>query len=428
MILRLRGSKGGVFDGVMLSTLARLKCRQFCISLMLALVAITGCGQPDLLRYDNRATCLGAFHSGNGRYFQGGYRTPIRPESADMSLSWHQSSRSILLKDWEGIMHLIHETGGGAVEQVNNLPPRRNSGPTVSEAHYLIALPIGIAQSAAVYVYSFPEEKPADPVATISRLESPKWHPDALLLAGIYYPEGYEHGSNVVGLFNVERFEPVLVSTHELEYSNIREVFGWSSNGEVIAVSQYSENGAIPYYLYVEEQMVERSLFDTASHNCVIDARWAPDEQVIAFSGDNDLLDGWDIFLETVASVGSEDRFLTNLTNTPGADEYNVAWSPDGSTIAYTKAYYDSARNLRQELYLINLDDDSSLPVQLTDTLEEFETNPIWIAEDRIAYLSWHPAEAIWTLKAQSIDGTVSEPETVLEIPREWYYHPHLGQ
>jgi len=215
-----------------------------------------------------------------------------------------------------------------------------------------------------------------------------------------------------------------MASTHELEYSNIREVLGWSGNGEIIAVSQYSENGAIPYYLYVEEGVLERSLFHAAFHNCVIDADWAPEEQTIAFSGDNDMLDGWDVFLETVAPAGSEERSLTNVTNTPGADEFNVAWSPDGSKIAYTKASYDSARNLRQELHLINLGDYSSLPIQLTDTLEEFEANPLWIAEDRIAYLSWHPAQATWTLKAQSIGGAAGEVETIFEVPRGWYYHP----
>ena len=388
------------------------------------MVAITGCGQPDLLRYDHRATCLGAFQDGIGPHFRGGYRIPIQSESADMSLSWHQSSRSILLKDSEGIIHLIDETRSGEVAQVNNLPPGRDGGLAVSKAHNLIALPVGIGGAASVYLYSFPRQKPADPVATIRRLESPKWHPYAPLLVGIYYPENHEHGSNRISLFDVERADPVMASTHELEYSNIREVLGWSGNGEIIAVSQYSENGAIPYYLYVEEGVLERSLFHAAFHNCVIDADWAPEEQTIAFSGDNDMLDGWDVFLETVAPAGSEERSLTNVTNTPGADEFNVAWSPDGSKIAYTKASYDSARNLRQELHLINLGDYSSLPIQLTDTLEEFEANPLWIAEDRIAYLSWHPAQATWTLKAQSIGGAAGEVETIFEVPRGWYYHP----
>lgn len=348
-----------------------------------------------------------------------------------MTLSWHKGNQIFFLQDRDNNLYVLREGAGGEVEQVEGFPPtNRPTGFALAENYDLIALPTSSSTAGTgpvTYLYVLRDQTSTKPelLATIKRLGGVAWHPSKHLLAGIYYPEGYQYGSNIVGVFDMEHYpSSVLTNTYELKYSAIREVFGWSDNSKVIAVSQYDENGAIPYYVYPASESVERSLFHTATQNCVIDARWAPRRQTIAFSGDNETLDGWDILLESVAPAESEGRSLVNLTNSPGEDEYNVSWSPDGREIVFVKGYEEAGGDLRQELFILDISDGSSAPVQLTDTRDEFETNPLWIAKNKIAYLSWRPADSSWTLKSISLARSDAKPETLLEIPQEWYTLP----
>jgi Tol biopolymer transport system component len=183
--------------------------------------------------------------------------------------------------------------------------------------------------------------------------------------------------------------------------------------------SQYDRVGLIPYYLFPEDGTVRKSLYDTSANNCVFDAQWSPTEQEITFTGENYTTEGWDIFLEEVAPLGNEGGSLTNLTSTPGEDERNAVWSPNGEQIVYMKGYEDVTGDLQQELFVIDIKDTSLSPIQLTNTVDEFETNPVWISSTEIAYLSWSPTELVWSLNTISVADQVSK--RIMEIPSSWY-------
>ena len=70
----------------------------------------------------------------------------------------------------------------------------------------------------------------------------------------------------------------------------------------------------------------------------------------------------------------------------------------------------------------MKLDDLSSGPFQLTNTLDEFESNPIWLSQSEIAYLSWRPGEGSWFLNILSTSEGGTASRRVMEIPSSWYW------
>src|SRR6266545_4563150 len=60
-----------------------------------------------------------------------------------------------------------------------------------------------------------------------------------------------------------------------------------------------------------------------------------------------------------------------NLTNTPGASDFQPAWSPDGATIAFT-----SDRDGDQEIYLMSADGSGQL--DLTNTPDASDFDPVF--------------------------------------------------
>lgn len=382
-------------------------------------VTVSACWQQSLLRYGNRASCVGVHGLHSAHLFASWHRI----NDADMLIFENTQRSRFPTQHWLQLQALNPETG--EVEKDISFPVRSNIRDfTFFEAKDLIAITRDYGESAETSVYSLGTGEQLERIAVIERAVRVTWHPDELLLAAIHYPKGYDQGSNIIALFDVSGATPVLTREFELKDVAIAHNLGWSGDGQIIAVSLYDPVGEIPYYIFPENEVVVQSLFHRSRHNCVTDVRWAPDKQEIVFSGDNDALDGWDIFRESVAPAGSEGRSLVNLTNSAGEDEYGVSWSPDGKEIVYVKVYEESADDLRQELFILEVNGRFASPVQLTDTPGEFETNPLWIAKEKIAYLSWNPDGASWSLKTISLVGTGTEPETVLEIPREWYRLP----
>lgn len=212
---------------------------------------------------------------------------------------------------------------------------------------------------------------------------------------------------------------PLQTDTFRLKRIAINQILGWSNGGQVIAVSQYDKNGEIPYYIFVDSGRIEKSLYRESLHNCVADGQWSPNKPTLSFSGQNVDTEGWDIFLETVTSPDSREWALVNLTNTPREDEINAVWSPDGKQLAYVKVYKDAADNLRQELFVLDLNDALLTPMQLTDSPEALVDSPWWISDTEIAFLIWSPADRIWSLNIVSLDER--EPRKISDIPQLLY-------
>ncbi|MFO7541091.1 MAG: hypothetical protein R6X32_23870 [Chloroflexota bacterium] len=398
----------------------KLKMILICIVLLAICVAFTF-GQPSMLRYGNRAGCYG-FHN-------------VAVGPSPHFASWHRiSTDPVLILDnryqfrfpaqhWLQLQILDPVTG----EIVRDLefPIRSNINTfALADGEDVIAIARGhwIDESGELLLFDLETDNPPKNLTAIERTGFVMWHPNEKVLATIYYPKGYDQGSNIVALYDVNDTNPVQTDTFRLKRVAINRFLGWSNNADVIAVSQLDSVGEIPYFIFLEKGQIEKSLYHESHHHCVTNGQWSPQEPILAFSGTNTETEGWDIFLEAVASPDRADRSLINLTNTSGEDELHPIWSPDGNRVAYVKVYLDAADNRRQELFVIDLNDATYTPIQLTDTLDGPADKPVWLSDDEIAYLSWSLTEHTWSLKNVSL--VERESRKIMDIPQVWYKEP----
>lgn len=383
-------------------------------SILVTILLVFVSSNTSMLRYANRATCGGTSFSSR---FASWHRT-----GADAVLIFRNTKQfRFPTEHWLELQILTPATG--EIEQDIDFPIRSNVRVvTLSENEDAVAITRGFGESADTLLFSLEMKNVPERLATIRGAERAVWHSSQQMLAAIYYPEEYEHASNIITLYDVSGAEPVQTDTFRLKRIAISQILGWSNDGQVIAVSQYDKNGEIPYYIFVDSGRVEKSLYRESHHNCVADGQWSPKEPTLSFSGQNEDTEGWDIFLETVASANSKEWSLINLTNTPHEDEVNAVWSLDGQYLAYVKVYKDAAENQRQELFILNPNDILPTPMQLTDTPNALVNSPWWISDTQIAYLTWSPAELIWSLNTISLDE--SEPSKITDIPPLWYSEP----
>ncbi|MCF8227448.1 MAG: PDZ domain-containing protein [Bacteroidales bacterium] len=78
-----------------------------------------------------------------------------------------------------------------------------------------------------------------------------------------------------------------------------------------------------------------------------------------------------------VFTVPAENGITVNLTQSPGAHDRNVEWSPDGKYLSFI-----SDMSGEDELYIIKQDGSES-PVQLTEGSNTYEYNPIWSPDSK---------------------------------------------
>ena len=390
------------------------RCGYLIVVFVLLLAA---CGSGSLIRYGNRAVCVG--HLGAGAEAASrGYPFPIRARYAEMVIGWHQASKAFILNDDNTTVQVIRMNSTVTTSQLTG------TGLALAKTDSLLATNAVFGDLPAVLISNFEDDSPPDGTIRIVKAASPAWHPSGPLLSVIYFPDSDQQYSDLVAIVDLASSSTTPMEVIRTNHLAIAENLGWSTTGDIIAISQYDSNGLVPYYLFGDLAKTVRSGFSSSQNNCVLDAQWSPKENILAFSGTNSSMQGWDIMLETIATLEGAESSLINLTNTPFEDEISSAWSPTGRQIAFVKAWVDPNSELRQDLYVVELDELESPLFQVTDTLIEYETSPMWISDTEIAYLSWVPDEPAWYLKVLSVAEPEGEPEIILRLPESWYRAP----
>lgn len=382
------------------------------LCLLFTLLASIACVQDNLLRYGNSYNCDGYFTTARmDEPFFSAHKTIPSSTIA----SWHQQSHSVVFKDADSFLHIWNQTNPEDLELVGSGSLGLYTHLALANHYNLIAVSRGPGTSSQTFLFKFGEVDPGNQISAIERVSSAVLHPSQLLLAGDYHP-GDEDASNLIAVFDLTSDEPVPIATYELKY-DIDTVFGWSNNGEIIAVAGDDPKGLIMHYIHTDSGYIEQSRYQDAG-SCVVDAVWAPNTQLLAFSGESGA--GWDIYLESITNSSENVGYLKNLTNTPEEDERHASWSPSGDRIVYVKTFVDADNHVRQELFIVDINNPGAGPFQLTDTLDEYETGPLWIADDEVIYLSLSVPERGFVLKSISLSSSSHEERTLFIIPEEW--------
>lgn len=401
---------------------------------LLPLVAfLVGCQlKPDLLRYGN-VTCLGYFSDSYSTHLPNDvdlrYGIPATRWSSGLQLTWLADSTLFAIYDASNALHLIDRSGHLVTQRDHDRLYWPNAVLSASSFLDMYALSFRVSGSLDTHtteVHSFYDQalEESSPLATLRQLARAVWHPTEPKLAGKYYTEDLSVSSNIVAIFDISQSEETPTALFELDWSDISSELAWSQDGRLIAVSQFRRNGLIPVYLDIETGARKVSSFGETYNNCALDGKWSPSEESFAFQGRTESTESFDIFVEEVVLADKEQSAITNLTNTLKEDEVGVSWSLDGRQLAFVRGYLDESGDYQQELARITMESGALRPEQLTDTSDEFETAPLWIAEDEIAYLSWNFLQSKWYLMTLSVGSPDQQPETIMEIPESWYRQP----
>jgi Tol biopolymer transport system component len=153
----------------------------------------------------------------------------------------------------------------------------------------------------------------------------------------------------------------------------------WTPDGSRVAfVSTRETSGWTAYVADLVGSLPER-LPGIPQHST--DLAWAPDGSWIAFTGYEDSSRQ----IKDIYVIRPDGSGLTNLTNTPDADEYGAAWSPDSRRIAYAGRERGESAG-QTDIFTMNAD--GSGVVRVTgDPADEFD--PAWSPDGtQIAFTS----------------------------------------
>lgn len=407
--------------------------RSFCklMSLLLVFSVLTGCRtNQDLLRYGD-VSCAGYFASSYSTRLPDGVDLragiPAHASFSGLQLTWLHDDALFVVYDIDNTLHLIDRSGQLVASRDHDRSSWSSAATLASNnlGTYALSRADGALDMEVTEVHAY------DPVSLeegslldrILRLELPAWHPTEQVLAGKYY-NADAFASNIIAIFDTTRSAETPVALLDLDWSDVGRVLGWSGDGQMIAANQFRKSGLTPVYIDRETGAFAVSSLNNGFNNCVTDGEWSPNDRTFAFPGQVDSADGYDIYIEKVGSVEEGQSELVNLTNTPKEDEQGLSWSPDGRQVAFFRGYLDESGTYQQELARISVDQDPNESIQLTFTDEEFETAPLWISANEIAYLSWDYPQSKWFLRTLSVTSPEQQPRRVMEIPDSWYRTP----
>jgi TolB protein len=161
----------------------------------------------------------------------------------------------------------------------------------------------------------------------------------------------------------------------------------WSPDGQMVVFGRSTADGG-DYYdgdIYVMDTRVGTDAKQITSGQAYDHSpSFSPDGETIAFIRET-YEEATDTFTADIFTIKLDSTEPTNLTQTPNKYEESVAFSPEGSKIAFTRyGRYGS------EIFVMDSEGSSSAPENLTNTRRVEEYNPEWSPSGRrIAFTTY---------------------------------------
>lgn len=122
----------------------------------------------------------------------------------------------------------------------------------------------------------------------------------------------------------------------------------WSPDGEWLAYGTLDDQGSLAV-LPVDER-VSTQVTDAHMGTHLGQPRWSPDGEWLAFTAHRPTADS--PFRDILLTNGSDDVDVLPIAAEPELDEFDMAWSPDGTQLAYVAGSERSDRHI----YIVNAD------------------------------------------------------------------------
>jgi len=245
-----------------------------------------------------------------------------------------------------------------------------------------------------VWIYDFNTKKVDNITNTVNQEIFPMWHGNKVYFLSdrdrtmnlFVYDFDTQQTTKLTHYTNYDIKFPGL-GDHSIIYENGGELFNYEfSTGEITKIPVYIENDFI----------TGRNALKDAS-KLIRSWALAPDGKRVAFGARGD-----------VYTVPAKHGITRNLTQSSGAHDRNVEWSPNGKYISYI-----SDRTGEDEIYIQN-QNGLEEAIQLTTHSDTYKYNPIWSPDSK--KLLW--SDKMGRLQYLNVD--TKKVVTVVEDSKDW--------
>jgi Tol biopolymer transport system component len=157
----------------------------------------------------------------------------------------------------------------------------------------------------------------------------------------------------------------------------------WAPNGEKIAFSKVEYDQDLQEWVnYIWILNLDNNNEERLSNSRTIggeDISWSPEGKFISGVNRN--------FDKTISIINIENE---NRIDVGGIDAHSISWSPDGTKIVFVQPYYKTGGGLTigdgviKNLDIFSVNFDGTGLINLTNTIDIWEEDPVWISNSEI--------------------------------------------